>query len=67
MQFFYPGLADPNALNQAVAAFQACQQIGMPECQVKINVYTVQCGPQKLNNEGMYMVQNRSHTYLTNI
>ena len=26
-----------------------------------------QCGPQKLNNEGMYMVQNGSHTYLTNI
>lgn len=38
MLFFYPGLADPNALNQAVAAFQACQQIGMPACQVKLNV-----------------------------
>ena len=31
-------------------------------------MYTVmQCGPQKLNKEGMYMVQNGSHTYLTNI
>ncbi|MDP2873978.1 MAG: replication-associated recombination protein A [bacterium] len=28
------GLADPNALVQAVAAFQACAQIGMPECNV---------------------------------
>jgi len=28
------GLADPNALVQAVAAFQACDQIGMPECNV---------------------------------
>ena len=26
-----------------------------------------QCGPQKLNNDGMYMVQNGSHTYLTRI
>ena len=30
------GLADPNALNQAVAAFQACHQIGKPECEVNI-------------------------------
>ena len=28
------GLADPNALVQAVAAFQACHQLGMPECDV---------------------------------
>ena len=28
------GLADTNALPQAVAAFQACQFIGMPECEV---------------------------------
>ncbi len=28
------GLADPNALVQAVAAYQACHQIGMPECNV---------------------------------
>lgn len=28
------GLADPQALVQATAAFQACHQIGMPECTV---------------------------------
>ncbi|KAJ8337092.1 hypothetical protein SKAU_G00383120 [Synaphobranchus kaupii] len=28
------GLADPGALPQAVAAFQACHFIGMPECEV---------------------------------
>ncbi|XP_067652442.1 ATPase WRNIP1-like [Haliotis asinina] len=28
------GLADPLALNQAVAAYQACHFIGMPECDV---------------------------------
>ena len=28
------GLADPNALTQAVAAFQGCQFLGMPECEV---------------------------------
>jgi len=33
------GLADPNALVQAVAAFQACHLMGMPEC----NVVLAQC------------------------
>jgi putative ATPase len=33
------GLADPNALVQAVAAFQASHQLGMPEC----NVILAQC------------------------
>ncbi|PIS04777.1 MAG: AAA family ATPase [Candidatus Buchananbacteria bacterium CG10_big_fil_rev_8_21_14_0_10_42_9] len=28
------GMADPNALTQAVAAYQACHFIGMPECDV---------------------------------
>ena len=28
------GLADPHALEQAVAAYQACHYIGMPECNV---------------------------------
>ncbi|GAB6026264.1 Werner helicase interacting protein 1 [Chamberlinius hualienensis] len=28
------GLADSNALSQAVASYQACQYIGMPECEV---------------------------------
>lgn len=33
------GLADPNALTQAVAAFQSAHMIGMPEC----NVILAQC------------------------
>ena len=28
------GLADPQALNQAVATYQGCHLIGMPECDV---------------------------------
>jgi putative ATPase len=31
------GLADPHALQIAVAAFQACQYIGMPECTVHLS------------------------------
>lgn len=30
------GLADPNAVLQAVACYQACQFIGMPECNVNL-------------------------------
>ncbi|CAG9098376.1 unnamed protein product [Plutella xylostella] len=33
------GLADPNALVEAVATLQGCQQLGMPEC----NVLLAQC------------------------
>ncbi|KAI3956313.1 hypothetical protein MKX01_004937 [Papaver californicum] len=33
------GLADPTALNQSVACYQACHFIGMPEC----NVILAQC------------------------
>lgn len=33
------GLADPSALNQAVACYQACHFLGMPEC----NVILAQC------------------------
>lgn len=31
------GLADPQALQQAVAAFQACHFLGMPECSVHLS------------------------------
>ncbi|KMT09133.1 hypothetical protein BVRB_6g132400 [Beta vulgaris subsp. vulgaris] len=30
------GLADPNALSQAVACYQACHFIGMPECRLNL-------------------------------
>ncbi|XP_060084501.1 ATPase WRNIP1-like, partial [Ylistrum balloti] len=35
------GLADPSALTQAVSAYQACQLIGMPECDVILAQATV--------------------------
>ncbi len=31
------GLADPNALPQAINAYQACQYIGVPECNVNLS------------------------------
>ena len=31
---FISGLADPTAMNQAVACYQACMFVGMPECDV---------------------------------
>ncbi len=40
---FFLGLADPNALQQAVSAFNACQYIGMPECEVMSSYYCVSC------------------------
>ena len=30
------GLADPNALSLAVSTFTACQQIGLPECEINL-------------------------------
>lgn len=30
------GLGDPTALTQAVSAYQACNLIGMPECDVSV-------------------------------
>jgi len=35
------GTADPHALPLAVAAFQACQQVGLPECQINLVHATV--------------------------
>ncbi|MBQ6401505.1 MAG: replication-associated recombination protein A [Firmicutes bacterium] len=35
------GLADPRAMEMAVAAFQACHQIGMPECSVNLTQVVV--------------------------
>ena len=37
------GLADPRALQVAVSAFQACQFIGMPECNVCLGEAVVYC------------------------
>ena len=38
--FVYIGIADPHALNQTVAAYQACHFIGMPECDVS-TIHTI--------------------------
>ncbi|XP_006870624.1 PREDICTED: ATPase WRNIP1 isoform X2 [Chrysochloris asiatica] len=37
------GLADPSALTQAVAAYQGCHFIGMPECEVLLAQCVVYC------------------------
>jgi putative ATPase len=37
------GLAEPNALTQAVAAYQACHFLGMPECGVHLTQIVVYC------------------------
>lgn len=36
------GLADPSALTQAVAAYQGCHFIGMPECEVSRRPHPLQ-------------------------
>ncbi len=35
------GLADPRALQLAVACFQACEQVGLPECRLNLSHVTV--------------------------
>lgn len=45
------GLADPQALLQAVATYQACHFIGMPECNVILAQAVVYCAKAKKSNE----------------
>ena len=51
------GLADPRALEQAVAAFQACRLIGMPECSVHLTqaVVYMALAPKSNAMETAYM------------
>ena len=51
------GLADPRALDQAVAAFQACRLIGMPECSVHLTqaVVYMSLAPKSNAMEVAYM------------
>ncbi len=44
------GLADPNALVQAIAAHDAASQIGMPECSVNIAQCVVYCAKAPKSN-----------------
>lgn len=44
------GLADSNALNVAVNAFQACKYIGMPECSVHLTHAVIYCALSPKSN-----------------
>ena len=44
------GLADPQALTQAVAAYQACHQLGMPECDVHLAQAVAYCARAPKSN-----------------
>ncbi len=45
------GLADPQALVQAVSAYQACHFLGMPECNLALAQAVVYCAKAKKDNE----------------
>lgn len=45
------GLADPQALIIANAAYEACHKIGLPECNVHLAEATVYCARAKKSNE----------------
>ncbi len=51
------GLAAPQGLNMAVAAFQACQYIGMPECALALaqTVVYLACSPKSNSLEAAYL------------
>ena len=55
------GLADPRALEIAVAAFQACHLIGMPECSVNLTeaVVYMSMAPKSNAMEAAYMSARR--------
>ncbi|XP_017540856.1 ATPase WRNIP1 [Pygocentrus nattereri] len=59
------GLADPAALPQAVAAFQACHFIGMPECEVILAQCVVYLARAPKSVE-VYMAYNNVKTCLRN-
>ena len=53
------GLADPRALELAVAAYQACHFIGMPECTVHLTEAVVYLSMAPKSN-ALYMAYERS-------
>lgn len=53
------GLADPRALELAVAAFQACRLIGMPECSVHLTQAVVYLSLAPKSN-ALYMAYERA-------
>lgn len=52
------GLANSFALPQAVAAYQACQYLGMPECEVHLAQVVVYLAKSKKNN-ALYAAYNK--------
>ncbi|GHU56010.1 ATPase AAA [Clostridia bacterium] len=53
------GLAEPNALTQSVAAYQACHFIGMPECGVHLTQAVVYCALAPKSN-ALYVAYNNA-------
>lgn len=53
------GMANSEALAQSVAAMQACQMIGMPECSVHLAQAVVYCAKSKKSNV-LYMAYNEA-------
>lgn len=51
------GLAAPQGLNMAVAAFQSCQYVGMPECALALaqTVVYLACSPKSNSLEAAYL------------
>ena len=55
------GVADPQALVQAVAVYQACHMIGMPECSVNLAqavVYLAEAPKSRALDEGIQQAMN---------
>ncbi|MFA5853995.1 MAG: replication-associated recombination protein A [Patescibacteria group bacterium] len=60
------GLADPNALLQCVASYQACHQLGMPECNVILAQAVAYCARAPKSNAlytGYQKVQSDIHEF----
>jgi putative ATPase len=53
------GLKDPNALTVAVAAFQACERIGMPECKLALAEAVVYIAKSPKSNN-LYMAYGKA-------
>jgi putative ATPase len=60
------GLADPNALTQAVAAYQACHFNGMPECNVNLAQVVAYLARAPKSNE-LYMAYQRVQKDIKNL
>ena len=55
------GLAEPNALSMAIAAYQACHFLGMPECSVHLTQAVVHMSIAPKSN-ALYLAYNSART-----